>query len=60
LWQVVQDVWYLREKAGIAEDFGTDANIPHKTVTTAATLTMTPAFQARRFMTKSLLVSRYK
>lgn len=33
---MVQDVWYFRENAGIAELFGTDPSITKKTATTPA------------------------
>jgi hypothetical protein len=47
---VVQDVWYFRENAGIAEVFGTDAKITQRTLTTAVILAKMLVSRTRFFM----------
>jgi hypothetical protein len=51
LWQVVQEVWYLRENAGIAELLGADAKATQTRITTTLILAMILASRARLFMT---------
>jgi hypothetical protein len=47
----VHEVWYFRENAGIAEVFGTDANITQRTITTAVILAKILVSRTRLFMT---------
>jgi hypothetical protein len=54
LWQVVHDVWYFRENAGIAEVLGTDVSITHITTTMAAALAIMLVLSTRRFISLAL------
>jgi hypothetical protein len=50
LWQVVHEVWYFRENAGIAEVLGTDASIIQSTTRNEVTIAAMLVLSMRPFI----------